>query len=137
MTREDYPLISVAILIVAFFIVVERDIFAAVSLAILAILIVFFSRHKPQVINIELSGRGVHFGRLFYPYKQLRYFWIVHNENHQTINFHTSALINNTLILELGDQDPELTRLFLLQFLPEHIQTEPTAIQKIMHRLKF
>ncbi len=130
-------LISVAVLIIAFFIIFQRDIFAAVSLGLIAILIALFSKHTPNKINIELNSKGVKFGQLFYPYKQLKYFWVVHNEHHQTINFHTSALVNNILILELEEQDPEITRIYLLQFLPEHKETEPTVVQKIMHRFKF
>ena len=64
-------------------------------------------------MEIELNSHGVRFGNITYPYKQLKYFWVVHNERHQTINFHTSALLNSVLILELEDQDPEEAREFI------------------------
>ena len=130
-------LISVSILVIAFFVVVEGDIFAAVSLGIVALIIIFFSGQTPQNVDIALSGKGVHFGTLFYPYKQLKFFWVVNNPKHRTLNFHTSALINNMLILELEDQDAEKIRKHLIQFLPEHPETEETTLQKIMHKLKF
>ena len=130
-------LISIAILVIAFFVLVENDIFAAVSLGLIAILIYLFSRQTPQRVEIELNNRGVKFDQLFYPYKQLKYFWVVHNNDHQTVNFHTSALVNNTVILELENQDPEAVRQYLLQHLPEHPETEATPVQKIMHRFKF
>ena len=130
-------LATVTLMVMAFFIIVQSDIFAAVSLGILALLIVFFSRQEPEMVDIELNSRGVRFGNITYPYKQLKYFWVVHNERHQTINFHTSALLNSVLILELEDQDPEEARLYLSQYLPEHTETEETPIQKVMHRLKF
>jgi hypothetical protein len=130
-------LISVAIMAMAFFIIVQTDIFAAVTLGLLAVLIIIFSRQQPQRVQIELNNRGVRFGNISYPYKQLQYFWVVHNERHQTINFHTSALVNNVLILELEDQDPELAREYLLQYLPEHTEVGETSIQKVMHKLNF
>jgi len=130
-------LISVSVLVVAFFIFVESDIFAAVSLAIIAALIIIFSRQLPQKVNIELSPKGVKFGNLLYPHKQLKYFWIVNNQNHKTLNLQTSAFVNNTVILELEDQDPEVIRNYLIRYLPEHPQTEETPAQKIMHKLKF
>ena len=130
-------LISVAVLTVAFFIIVESDIFAAVSIGLIAVLIVLFSRQKPQLVNVELNNKGVKFDNLFYPYKQLKYFWVVNNPRHKTINFHTTAFLNNTLILELENQNPEETREFLLQYLPEHHETDETAIQRIMHKVKF
>jgi len=130
-------LISVAVLTVAFFIIVESDIFAAVSIGLIAVLIVLFSRQKPQLVNVELNNKGVKFDNLFYPYKQLKYFWVVNNPRHKTINFHTTAFLNNTLILELENQNPETAREFLLQYLSEHQETDETAIQRIMHRVKF
>jgi len=130
-------LISVAVLTVAFFIIVESDIFAGVSIGLIAVLIVLFSRQKPQLVNVELNNKGVKFDNLFYPYKQLKYFWVVNNPRHKTINFHTTAFLNNILILELENQNPETTREFLLQYLPEHHETDETAIQRIMHKVKF
>jgi hypothetical protein len=116
---------------------VESDIFAAVCLGLICILIIIFSRQIPQTVNIELDNRGIKFGGLFYPYKQIKYFWIVDNQRHRTLNFHTSAFINNVLIIELEDQNPEEVRIYLKQYLPEHHETEETPIQKIMHRFKF
>ena len=39
--------------------------------------------------------------------------------------------------VELESQDPEQAREYLLQYLPEHSETQETPIQKVMHRFKF
>lgn len=130
-------LISISIIVIAFFILVESDIFAAVSLGIITILIILFSRQKPRKVQVELNARGLKFDTLLYPYKQLKYFWVVDNDRHKTICFHTTAYINNTVIIELEDQNPETVRLFLLKHLPEHHETEETSVQRIMHKFKF
>lgn len=130
-------LISVAALIMAFFIIIESDIFAAVSIGLIALLVVIFSRQLPQLVEIELTPKGIKFGTLFYSYKQLKYFWVVHNPRHQTINFQTTALVNNMVILELENMDPDEVRDYLLQYLPEHSEIAETMGQRIMHKLKF
>lgn len=130
-------LIAITILIMGFFAIVQSDIFAAVCLGIIGMLVIFFSRQAPKLTTIEIDNKGIKFGDLFYPYKQLQYFWIVNNDNHKTINFHTSAFINNTVILELADQDPEKIRQHLLVHLIEHTETEETGPQRMMHRFKF
>ena len=130
-------LISIAILVMSFFILVENDVFAAVSLGLITLLIIFFAKQLPQRVTIELSARGVHFGNLFYPYKQIKYFWVVNKEHHRTVNFHTSAFVNNVLILQLEDQDPNEVTDFLIAYLPEHPETEETLTQKVMHHVKF
>ncbi len=130
-------LIILALLAVVFFIIFEKDIFAAVSLLIIFILIIIFSRHKPAVIDIELDHKGVNFGNLFYPYVQLKSFWIVENPRHKTVNFITSAYINNMLIVELENQNADEVKNFLVEYLPVHSETQETPAQRFMHRFKF
>ena len=130
-------LVSIFILLIAFFVIVESDIFAAVCLGIIGILIIIFSRQLPQRVTIGLTDKGVHFGNLFYPYKQLKYFWVVNNDRHKTVNITTSALVNNTVILEIENEDPAAITDFLTQYLPEHHLTEETTAQKVMHKFKF
>ncbi len=129
-------LISISILVTGFFII-QKDIFAAITMVILTFFIIVFSRHTPKVVTIELNHKGIKFDNIFYPYKQIKYFWIVNNQNHKTVNFHTNTYINNTVILELEQQDPDVVRDHLLMYLPEHEQTHETMAQKIMHKLKF
>lgn len=128
---------AVCVLVIAFFVIIENDIFAAVCLGLIAILAVIFSRQVPLKVEIELNSRGIRFGNLSYPYKQVKYFWVVHNEKHKSLNLHTSALMNNVVILELEGQDPEQVRQFLLGHIPEHSETQETFAQKIMHLFKF
>ena len=129
-------MIAISIMVVGFFII-NKDIFAAISLAIIAALILFFARQPPQRIDIELNSRYIKYGNLIFPYKQIKHFWIVNNERHKTLNFHTTALLNNIVILELEQQNPEEAREFLIRYLPEHEENEETFAQKIMHSLKF
>ena len=130
-------LVGVFVMLIAFFVIVESDIFAAVCLALICGLVIIFARKVPERVTIELNEHGVRFGTLVYPYKQLKYFWVVNNDRHQTVNFHTSAFINNVVILELENQDPVAVKNFLLRFLPEHTETDETPTQRIMHKLKF
>lgn len=129
-------LVSVTVLLVGFFLI-QGDAFAAVTMGILGLLVLFFAKQKPLIVEIELSDKGVKFGNILFPYKQLKYFWVVANERHRTVNFHTNTLVNNTIILELEGQDPEDVRIFLLQYLPEHSEINETSVQRLMHILKF
>ena len=128
---------AVTVLVSGFFVIVESDIFAATSLGLVGLLILLFARHQPKQVKITIDERGVQFDKLFYPYKQIRHFWIVNNPRHRTINFQTSALFNNIVILELEQQNPETVRQLLIKHVPEHEATEETAVQKIIHRFKF
>ena len=127
---------AIAVLLVLFFII-QDDIFAAVSIAIIAIFVYFFSLQKPQIVQIELTSKALRYGNISFPYKQLKYFWIVNSEHHKTLNLVSSTVINNTIIVELMDQDEDEIRQFLLQHVPEHHETTATFAQKVSHHLKF
>ncbi len=129
-------LVVIAVLLIIFF-VFEKDIFAAVSMAILAILVGLFSLQKPREVNIEMSERGIKFGNVEFPYKQIKHFWIVNTYNHRTLNLEISTVINHTMIIELLDQDEEQIRQFLVHHVSEHHQTHETFAQKVSHKLKF
>ncbi len=129
-------LLIIAALIVTFQII-QRDIFGAVSIVIFAIFIFIFSRQKPRVVNIRLTTTGVGVDESFVPYKSVKHFWVVNNDNHRTLNIETTAFLNRTLILQLENQDPDTVRNIMVQLAPEHSETEETLAQRVMHKLKF
>lgn len=130
-------LISITILITGFFIIIQKDYFAGITILFLCIIIIFFSKQKPENISISLTTKGIHQGDLHIPYKHIKHFWIVYTPNHQTINFETSSYLNKFVILELESQEPEDVREFLLNFLPEHEAIAPTISQRVTHWFKF
>ncbi len=129
-------LIAVVTLVIVFFIIFN-DIFAAVTSALLGGFIIFFARQKPGIVTVELTNKEVKFGNIHYPYKQIKYFWLVNTRHHKTLNFHTATYVNNTIVIELEAQDPDEVRNFLLPHIPEHHQTDATFAQRVSHRLKF
>ena len=130
-------LFSVSILVIGFFIIFQKDYFAAVTCALLTGFIVYFGRQRPTLVLVELTHENLRFGNILYPYKQLKSFWVVTTPHHQTLNFIATTLVNNTIIIELEGQDPQEIRNFLLTYLEEHHETEPTFTQRISHKLNF
>jgi hypothetical protein len=128
--------VAVTVLLVGFFLI-QNDIFAAVTMGLIGLIAILFARKKPEIVNIELNSKGVKFGNILFPYKQIKYFWVVDNDRHKSVIFHTNTFLNNTIILELGDQNSDAVRNFLLAYLPEHTEDRETPIQRLMHKLKF
>lgn len=132
-----YITMGVIVLLVVAFEVLQKDYFGAISLGVMAIFIIIFAMHKPGKIQISLSSEGLHLERSFIPYNQMKYFWIVDNEDHKTLNIETTAYINRTILVELETQNPEEVREVMLREVPEHSSTEETFVQRLIHRLKF
>ncbi len=130
-------LIAIAILVVGFF-VITGDYFAAVTMAIITGMIIFFSRQKPGLVEVEINNKHIKFGNLIFLFKHLKSFWVVSNEKHKTLNIETSTLLNNLLVIELENQDPEEVRQLLLNHLPEHPEKiHETFAQRVIHFFKF
>lgn len=127
---------AISILILIFF-MIEKDIFAAVVLGIISLVSALYVSRAPEIVEINITPKGVHIGEIHFPYKHIKHFWIVHNENHKNAVFETNLYLNKTLIVELEDQDPDVVRDFLLKFLPEHNSINPTFAQRVSHWLKF
>lgn len=131
-------LVAISVLIVAFFILVQKDYFAAFSLAVISVLVVLFSKHKPETVEVEINDKQVKFGNIVVPHKQIRNFWVVNTPDHRTLNLHTTTYINNLMVIELEDREPEEIREFMSQFVSEHPENlKESFTQKIMHKFKF
>lgn len=117
--------------------VYQQDWFGALSVAIIASFVAIFARHQPQVIPIQISDKGIHWGDTYIPYTHIKHFWVIDDEEHRALNIETTAYLNHQLSIELDDQDPEFVREILLELLPEHEEPEPTLAQRIAHRFRF
>lgn len=130
-------LVSISLLLIGFFIFVQKDIFASITIGLITLLIVYFSRQMPRVVTVELNSKGINHGGVHVPYKQVKHFWVVDKEHHKTLNLETTSYLNKLMVIELSDQNPDEVREFLLSFVLEHPDTEPTVAQRVMHWFKF
>lgn len=115
--------------------IVTKDYFGALSVFLIAGFAAYLLKQRPGIVEVRITDQGMHIDELQIPYKNMRHFWIVDTETHRTLNIETSAYLNRFIILELEDQDPEIIRQILAKSVPEHDSTEPTLVQKLMHRL--
>ncbi len=115
----------------------QKDWFGVISLAIIAGFVAMFARHTPRIISIQISDKGIHWGDTYIPYTHIKYFWVVDDGVHKTLNIETTAYVNHLHSIELDEQDPEFIRDILVEFLDEHEEPEPTLVQRIAHRFKF
>lgn len=129
--------LAISILIVGFFAIVQNDYFASITIGIIAILILFFANQSPEIVENRLTDKALEHGYLHIPYKQIKHFWVVNKGQHKTLNLETGAFLNSLMIIELGEQNADEVRNLLLNFIPEHEQTEPHLTQRFSHWIKF
>jgi len=92
------------------------------SIAIAVLVAVYYLQHQknPRQIQIKLSYMGIKIDQKFFPFSNLKSFWIVYNPPEvTTLHFKTVKNINAELTIQLAEIDPAPIREFLARQLPE------------------
>ena len=132
-----YITLAIIIALLVIYQIFQNDYFGAVSLIVIAVIIVVFARQTPKLVEMEISDLGIHINNDLIPYTRIRHFWILDEGTHKTLNFETTAYLNHILTIELEDTDADELYEFLVDILPEHEAPSPTLAQKISHRFRF
>jgi hypothetical protein len=112
------------------------DKFGAFTTVTIAVLIVIFTHQQPKTVAIRIEKSGVSIGESSYPYSHFKYFWIVDDGHHKSLNLEANTYFSQTVIIELLDQDASAIREFLLDRLLEAEGLKASFSQKISRRLK-
>ncbi|MBI2048576.1 MAG: hypothetical protein HYT30_01480 [Parcubacteria group bacterium] len=76
------------------------------------------AKRPPAVVEFALGERGLAVGDTFYPYEEMRAFW-VSEDDEPTLLIDTPRIMNPDLIIPLTDVDPNMVRAFLAERVPE------------------
>lgn len=115
----------------------QNDWFGAISVAIIAVIFGVFAMHQPKEVTVRISTYGLHIDDTNIPYTRIKQFWILDNDRHNSLHIETTAYLNHLLTIELHEQDADEVREILAEILPENIEAEESAIQRITHLFKF
>ncbi len=115
----------------------QRDYFAAVTILFLVIIVYYFAGQKPHEITAEITDKGVHLNKAFFPYHNLKRFWIVDHDRASQLQLETTAYLNKQVIILLNGQDPDNIALALRKHLPETKPNVESVSQRLARRLRF
>lgn len=127
-------------LAIAFFI--AHNILLSIIIIIGMGTLLMHAKHAPEILDYELSRKGVHAGKTFYLWESLESFWIL--EEIKTEKEFSSAKLLLTsrksfmphIVVPLGDVSIEDIRHVLASMLSEEPQIEPLP-ERVMRKLGF
>jgi hypothetical protein len=90
----------------------------------------------PELVYHELNHRGVIVEKIFFPYHNLRSFWIDFIAHRPRLVIRPKKQFAPLLVMPLDDLDDEIVRDYLLSHLPEIEFTESLA-KKVLERVGF
>ncbi len=132
-----YLTLGIVALLMIGYEVFMRDWMAALTIAVAMLAIYFFSKQRPREIEVVLSDKGVSVANVYFPYHNIKRFWIIYHEQAQQLHFETTAYLNRFIIVPLNGIDPALVSEVLKKHLPESTPNRETVAQRLARRLRF
>jgi len=118
--------------------VYSRSLMTIITFVVLSVVGWLFAIRKPKKMLYGLSTTGVVMDTTSIPYKNIKNFWILYKPPHvKTLNFETTAYLNRTVSIELGNQDPLEVKRFLQNYLLEDLDREESLTDIIARHIKF
>ncbi len=109
----------------------------AILVIIATLTIILYGIRKPKKIMFSFTARGIQVENRLYPYENLHSFWIHYEPPvKKNLTIEPKKLLMQTLLIPLGDTDPNIIREHLLKFLKEE-RNEESIIQTISRILGF
>ena len=126
-------MISVGLILVIYALATDNFLFAIIII-LSAIILFLQSSVEPARVPFAITELGVVLGNRFYEYNEFRAFYMIYNQDTQTIFFDTKAALRPDLRIPLGEEDPMEIRETLQEVLEEDLEKEePLADRAARH----
>jgi len=102
----------------------------AVMVLMVVVILFFHTIRPPLMVAFKMTEYGIHVGRHFYPYREIKNFWIIYQPpDVKNLYFIFQTFVRPRLSIPLMNRNPLKVRELLLQYLPEDIdrESEPTS----------
>ena len=98
-------------------------------------IIYLHERREPEQLEFLIVEGGIVLGQRFYPYKELRSFWIIYEPPVQILYLGVDHTLRKELPIHLEDQNPLVIRKILLNYLEEDLDQEDEHTNEALARL--
>ncbi len=113
----------------------QKNIITAVFFFLVALVMLIFAFKEKRVIFWEITRHGVAIDRSFFPYQQLKSFWIEYQPGSiKEISLKSRKWYQGYLKIPLRQENPLKIREILLEYLPEE-RHEDTLVEAINRKL--
>ena len=129
-TDDWYWMLGIIVLAIAILFIYFGDYLFSVLILLGGFTMLLYTQKEHKEITVTLGNKGIFIDELFFPYKNLKSFWVddeIDGEPDQLILRTTSALAPYTIIPLAEDLDADFVTEYLLQYVDEEELHEPLA----------
>lgn len=137
-TMKWYFFASIAVLLLIIWALLENSAAMAIAILISAGVYFLYESQHPQEVQIMITEVGVRIGDIFYPYSELKSFYIEYNSNVKRLHFTKNGRTAIKIDINLPDDlDIAGLREYLLTELVEEEESEQNFLDKFFKFIKF
>ena len=126
-------LIIIGLLVFAF---MTLNLLFGILVVMVSAVVFYLQNHHPKILNIKITDLGIVIENLFYPYEEMRSFWIVSDNidgNSLYIEFKSFSIPR--LSIPFVDIDPVRLQAYVAQFIDIDQERESTPLSELFSRL--
>ena len=116
--------------------IVYKNYIFAVFIVLATAVLAMYSGRKPEMMEIEISEKGVKIKKEFYPYKMIKSCFIENQGKEKKLLIHSKRILMPIIALPIEETLEEKVKVLLLRHLKEEEMKEPVP-QRIMEHLGF
>ena len=129
-----FILVATGLISYAFY---TKSIITAITFFLIIAVVLVLTLERPKLTIYKITKTGIIVGRVMYPFGIIKKFWIVyHPPQIKTLNFETTAYLNNKVILQLGKQDPISLKMVLSKYIEEDLDQKESLSEGLARKLK-
>ena len=104
---------------------ITQNFLFAIIIVMFGVIVGLSTLREPERILFQMTTRGIAVGDLFFPYKELKDFWIVYEPPYvKNIYFEHMSVLTPRIVVPIEDEDPLKVRRALLDYLHENGTSE-------------
>ncbi len=105
-------------------------------IVLFGIIVYLHALQTPLQVYFAITEAGIIVGKKFYPYKELKAFWIIYNPPAvKNLYFSASNVVKHRLVVPLLNFDPRPIRQYLNRFVTENTSEEDEPLSDKLGRL--
>lgn len=130
-------LIYSTVLILILAMVVFKQWFAIPVFILIGILVFQYSEVKPRNINVSITDLGILISNKFYPFSEIKTFWILYKPPLKQINLELTKRFSPIISILLEDADPITIKDLLSPHIIQDSQRSEDLLDKFIRMLRF
>jgi hypothetical protein len=132
-TWKWYLVMGFIVLIFVLYGLYTQSYVTAITFIVFAAVYYYLQKEKPKMVNVGVSESGIQFGKHFFPYGNIKEFWIYYEPDLHSLNISIVKKVFSVVNIDVPlDMPTSILRDYLLRYIPEVKDKQETLTENII-----